>query len=178
MNSLDIYYIKDINKIIKYYKNQIDKIYKLEQDLQNYKITIKLKTNFFNVIYLKIDYYNFFIMINDRVFTNIDYFLMYFHTLKKNHKINLYYTIIKCLIRKYKKLDFNIQYNYENFNNIIYNFLFKDYNSHSIKTSLEFNYIKLYREYMNNFDNNEIINRLEYNSHLITKSKNEILHRL
>lgn len=159
LSSLDIYFIKDINKIIKKYQEQINYIYKLQNDLNNNKLNFTRNTNdIFTNIYVNIKNQTFIVLIDRNHFYNRVNFNEYFHNLCEVKKMKLFYIFIDILLKKYKILDFqNDQVLFRIFNNFIFNYIFEDYAGKTIKKNISYDYIFSFK-LINNLMYKDILN--------------------
>jgi len=176
MNSLDIFLIPDIYNIINNYKKDIDIIHNLENDLRNQKIKFKVFNNCFGIIYVNISNDNIYMKIDNSVFTDIKGFNLYFYTLRENKKTLLYYIFLNELVNKFSLLDIN--YNYDSFKYMIFNFLFKDCKNllrtktYTIKKTLPYDFDYFYNKYDIKKKTMKF-QRLSYNINVFFKNNNQ-----
>ena len=179
MNISDIYFIKDINNIIKFYQLEINNIYKLQNDLYNYKLNFRRNEydDIFKNIDVNIDKKNFIILIDKNYFYNKKDFNKYFHNLCEIRKMKLFYIFMDILLKKYIILDFqNDNSLFKIFNNFIFNYIFDDFDIKTIKKNITYDYIFSYNLTNDELNKdilniNSILKCLSKNTNIIIKSK-------
>lgn len=176
MNSLDIYLIDDINKIINKYQIEINNIYNLEQDLRLFKLyfTRNIYNDYFRNMYVKLDIDEFIIIIDNNRFYNKEDFYHFFHNLSYTSQIKLFYIFMDILLKKYKILNFEEEtYLFDIFTIFIYDYLFSDYKNKTIKNNIIFDFIYAYKilNDTNVININKILKRLTFNTKIIMNNK-------
>lgn len=185
MNSTEIYLIKDINKIIKIYKEQFDKIDFLEKDLKNFKLnftinlynnslnniyTLNMYRHSFDNIYVNLNEKEFIIIIDNYRFYTKRSFNKYFHNLQNGLKLKIFYIFINIMLKKYDILDFEEdEYLFNLFNMTVFEYIFDDYKNKTIKNNISYDYIYAYKKINNTNKINikKILKRLEYNTKIL-----------
>ncbi len=121
MNSLDIYKIKDIQNIITGYKEDMEKINGLEDELTNGIVTFKISPSENTIkfeINIQEDITN--VYLNDKLVFEEEDFIRYFEKQDNYVKEAIYHFVAKKLLWRYHSLSFNREEYYEDYSMLLH----------------------------------------------------------
>ena len=162
----DIYFSPDINDIINKYKKEFEEIYILEKNLKEKKISFSYYDKLFQNINVIVSKKLFIIIINNKLISNIESFNNFFIKLKYHEKLILFSIFTNQILKKYIKLDFSDNNNFNNLYNMLYKYFFNN-KIHKLKYNIFLSSLYMNSSFYENLNNENKVNNLNYNCNLI-----------